>query len=442
MPADPSESGPSPSPAGPRRALAGDLVRRRLDNGLDVVLLPRPGLPLVAINLWYHVGSKNERPGRTGLAHLFEHMLFQGSENVATNGHFRHVQEVGGVANGSTWFDRTNYFETLPAHHLELGLWLESDRMGFFLPGLDEEKLENQRQVVMNERRERIDNQPYGRAFERLHELLYPGDHPYGWPVIGYMDDIAAATLDEVRAFFATHYAPDNAVLTLAGDFDAKAAWDLVGTWFGPIPPAAAPRHPVSVPGPPPAGERRETLPDRVALTRIYRGWRVPGFGEAGWYAADLLATILTGGRSSPLYEDLVRREQLAQDVSAFVLPTELEATFGIVATVRPGADPEAVETAIDRHLERIRRGETTTEERHRALNQKASGLFAELESLGSLADRLSMLTTYRGDPALIDRQMESYLAVEAADLAGLVGRHLGPERRAVVVVVPAEPAA
>lgn len=440
MPAGPSEPGASPLPAGPRRALAGDLVRRRLDNGLDVVLLPRPGLPLVAINLWYHVGSKNERPGRTGLAHLFEHMLFQGSENVSTNGHFRHVQEVGGVANGSTWFDRTNYFETLPAHYLELGLWLESDRMGFFLPGLDEEKLENQRQVVMNERRERVDNQPYGRAFERLHELLYPDGHPYGWPVIGYMDDVAAASLDEVRDFFATHYAPDNAVLTLAGDFEVEAAWDLVNAWFGPIPAAEAARPGVSLPDAPPAGECRETLPDRVALTRIYRGWRVPVFGEADWYAADLLATILTGGRSSPLYEDLVRREELAQDVSAFVLPTELEATFGVVATVRPGADPEAVEAVIDRHLERIHRGEVAEEELRRALNQKASGLCAELESLGSLADRLSMLATYHDDPALIDHQMESYLAVGATELAGLVGRHLGVERRAVVVVVPEEP--
>src|SRR5688572_14784994 len=176
----------------------------RLANGLRVVLHEDHHLPLVAVNLWYHVGSKNERPGRTGLAHLFEHMLFQGSAHVGTNDHFRLVQQVGGVANGSTWYDRTNYYETLPAPALDLGLWLEADRMGFLLEALTEEKLANQRQVVINERRQRVDNQPYGRALERLHELLYPEGHPYRWPVIGYLDDIAAATLDDVRQFFST----------------------------------------------------------------------------------------------------------------------------------------------------------------------------------------------------------------------------------------------
>jgi zinc protease len=201
----------------PAAALQHDLPfeRATLSNGLRVVLHPDRSLPLVAVNLWYHVGSKNERPGRTGFAHLFEHMLFQGSQNVATNDHFRHLQQVGGVANGSTWFDRTNYYETLPGHHLDLGLWLESDRMGFLLPALTQETLDTQREVVMNERRQRVDNQPYGRASERLHELLYPADHPYHWPVIGYMEDIAAATLEEVRQFFRTYYTPNNAATSI-----------------------------------------------------------------------------------------------------------------------------------------------------------------------------------------------------------------------------------
>src|ERR1700687_650320 len=210
--------------------------RHTLANGLRVILHPDRSLPLVAINLWYHVGSKNERPGRTGFAHLFEHMLSQASERVGPNDHFRYVQQVGGVANGSTWYDRTNYYETLPAHQLDLGLWLESDRMGFLLPAITAENLETQRQVVMNERRQRIENQPYGLASERLRELLYPVDHPYHWPVIGYMDDIAAATLDEVRTFFRTYYAPNNAVLTLAGDFEPGAALERVDAWFGEIP--------------------------------------------------------------------------------------------------------------------------------------------------------------------------------------------------------------
>ena len=187
------------------------LSRHELDNGLRITLLPDDSLSLVAVNLWYHVGSKNERPGLTGFAHLFEHMLFQGSQNVSSNGHFEHVQRVGGVANGSTWYDRTNYYETLPSSAFETGLWLESDRMGFLLPAMTSEKLENQRSVVMNERRQRVDNQPYGQASERLSELLYPAEHPYHWPVIGYMEDIEAATLEDVTQFFETFYTPNNA---------------------------------------------------------------------------------------------------------------------------------------------------------------------------------------------------------------------------------------
>ncbi len=220
-----------------------EIQRHRLANGLDVVLHPDRALPLVAVNLWYHVGSKNERPGRTGFAHLFEHMLFQGSAHVGTNDHFRHLQRIGGVANGSTWYDRTNYYETVPAQELELALWLESDRMGFLLPALDQAKLDNQRDVVMNERRQRVDNQPYGRPYERLFELLVPSDHPYHWPVIGTMEDIAAATLDDVRAFFRTWYVPNNAVLTIAGDFEPAAALDRVERWFGEIPAGPAPQR-------------------------------------------------------------------------------------------------------------------------------------------------------------------------------------------------------
>ncbi|HBL28979.1 MAG TPA: peptidase M16, partial [Acidobacteria bacterium] len=218
--------------------------RHTLDNGLRVVLHRDPRLPLVTVNVWYHVGSKNEQPGRTGFAHLFEHMLFQGSEHVGTNDHFRLVQQVGGVANGSTWYDRTNYYETLPSHHLELGLWLEADRMGYLLPALTQQNLDTQRDVVMNERRQRIENMPYGMAGERLHELLYPPGHPYRWPVIGYMDDIAAATLEEVRTFFRTYYTPNNAVLSVVGDIDPDDAIVQVERWFGEIP-AGPPKPPV-----------------------------------------------------------------------------------------------------------------------------------------------------------------------------------------------------
>src|SRR5262249_9584437 len=234
-------------------------TEHRLDNGLRVLLHRDAAQPLVAINLWYHVGSRNERPGRTGLAHLFEHMLFQGSAHVGTNDHFRYVQQVGGVANGSTWYDRTNYYETLPAHALDLGLWLESDRMGFLLPALSEEKLANQRDVVMNERRQRVDTQPYGRAYEALHERLYPPGHRYRRPVLGTMEDIAGATVSSLVEFFRTYYAPENAVLTLAGDFESAQALDRVAAWFGGLP-----RGPGRPPAPalpaPLIGARRDEL--------------------------------------------------------------------------------------------------------------------------------------------------------------------------------------
>ncbi|MEM8963032.1 MAG: pitrilysin family protein [Acidobacteriota bacterium] len=229
-------------------SLAIPFVEHRLDNGLRLVLHVDRSRPLVALNLWYHVGSKNEGPGRTGFAHLLEHLLFEGSENVPGNRHFAMVQEAGGVANGSTWYDRTNYYETLPSHQLDLGLWLESDRMGFFLPTMTQEKLDTQRDVVINERRERTDNQPYGLAGERLRELLYPEGHPYRWPVIGYLEDLHGATLDELGSFFSTYYTPNNAVLVLAGDFDPEVALERVAHYFGEIPPGEAPSRPVVEP--------------------------------------------------------------------------------------------------------------------------------------------------------------------------------------------------
>src|SRR5918992_2268545 len=262
-----------------------------LPNGLRVILSEDHSTPIVHVSVWYHVGSKNERRGRTGFAHLFEHMLFQGSEHVPTHDHFRLIQQVGGVANGSTWFDRTNYYVTVPAHQLDLALWLESDRMGFFLPALTQENLDTQRDVVMNERRQRVENQPYGLAGERLHELLYPQGHPYHWPVIGYMEDIAAATLEDVRTFFRTYYTPNNSVLTLVGDFQPEDALERIAAWFGEIP-AGPPVPPVAAPLPPLGGERRLVLPDDVRLPRVYIGFRAPAYGERPWYAADLLAAV------------------------------------------------------------------------------------------------------------------------------------------------------
>jgi zinc protease len=420
---------------------ATEVTVHTLDNGLRVVLHPDRRLPLAAVNLWYHVGSKNERPGLTGFAHLFEHMLFQGSEHVSGTDHFRYLQQVGGVANGSTWFDRTNYYETLPAHQLDLGLWLESDRMGFFLPALTSEKLETQRSVVMNERRQRVDNQPYGRASERLHELLYPADHPYHWPVIGYMDDIAAATLDDVREFFVTHYAPSNAVLTLAGSFYPEDALARAERWFGglergPTPPPVAPPDPVFT------GERRERLADDVQLTRVYLAFQAPPYGEPGWYAGDLLARVLTSGKSSLLHEDLVYRRELARSVSAYVLPTELTAPLTVVANANPGRSVEELERAIVLHLERLAADGPREEDLERARNRVLSGLYEDLQTLDSRADLLSQHATFFGDPHRAFDEAARYDAVTPEDVRRFARRHLLEAGRVVVTVVPRSEAA
>ncbi|MGZ7041538.1 MAG: M16 family metallopeptidase, partial [Thermoanaerobaculia bacterium] len=266
-----------------------NLDQYELGNGLKVVLNEDHSAPLVAVNLWYHVGSKNERPGRTGFAHLFEHMLFSGSKHVGNNEHFRHIQSVGGVLNGTTFFDRTNYFETLPSNYLALGLWLESDRMGFFLPALTQEKLDIQREVVKEERRQRYDNVPYGTAFERLLHLAYDPDYSYHWPTIGSMEDLGAASLDDIREFFATWYRPDNCVLTVVGDFAKDEAKRLIESYFGDIAPAGT-FPPFSLERKPMDGERREVFESPVQLPRVYRLYHLPKMGTADWIAGDLLS--------------------------------------------------------------------------------------------------------------------------------------------------------
>jgi predicted Zn-dependent peptidase len=417
-----------------------DLRRHTLDNGLRVVLQRDDRLPLVAVNVWYHVGSKNERPGRTGFAHLFEHMLFQGSEHVGTNDHFRYVQQAGGTANGSTWYDRTNYYETLPAHYLDLGLWLESDRMGWLLPAMTQAKLDTQREVVMNERRQRVDNQPYGRAGELLFGLLYPGDHPYHWPVIGWMDDIAAATLDDVAAFFRTYYAPNNAVLTLAGDFEPEAALERIEHWFGGIPrgPAAPP---VTARTEPLGGERRETLPDDVHLARVYVAYRTPPVGERLWYAADVLSLLLSSGKASLLYEELVYRRQIAQDVVAYVYPTELSGTLYIAATARPDVDPAELEAALTDVVEGCSNGFVCGERLRRARNQMLHQIFVQTQKVDGVADLLSEMTTLFDDPGRLATEPRRYHEVTLDDIRELVAGWLRRDERAVVTVVPREAA-
>lgn len=417
---------------------ASHLIQQRLDNGLRIVLLPDRSRPLVSVNLWYHVGSKNESPGRTGFAHLFEHMLFQGSQNVGTNDHFALIQQVGGVANGSTSYDRTNYYETLPSHCLELGLWLESDRMGFLLPALDEEKLQKQKDVVMNERRQRVDNQPYGRAFETLHELLYPEGHPYRWPVIGYMDDIAATTLAEVHEFFGTYYRPNNAVLTLVGDFEPGGALELVKRYFGDLP--DGPKPPLAQVAPAVATGTQATrheLRDIVNLPRLYMAWRGPGLADGDWQAGDLYSVAACGGKSSPLYRDLVLEREIAQDIYVGMVPLELESTLLAAMTLRPGIDPAEAEEVLLQTLRGWRTSPPGQDDFERAQNKTRIAHLHEVESFESRADLLSLFATHHGDAALIDSELERYARVTPNDVLEFAQRYHDPKRTVTLWVLP-----
>ena len=419
----------------PESDFAGDLGDHRLENGLRIVLQSDRSRPLVSVNVWYHVGSKNERPGRTGFAHLFEHMLFQGSQNVGTNDHFALIQQVGGIANGSTSFDRTNYYETLPSHCLELGLWLESDRMGFLLPALDETKLQNQKDVVMNERRQRVDNQPYGRAFETLHELLYPEGHPYRWPVIGYMDDIAATELTDVHDFFRTYYRPGNAVLTLVGDFDRAHALALVERYFADLP--GGDRAPEAAVVAPPTRARRTELHDDVNLPRLYLGFRGPRLTAPDFPAADLYALAAAGGKSSPLHRELVLERELAQDVSVGVLPLELESTILVAMTLRPGVEPGTAEEIVLDRLAAWRSSPHDDGDLERARNKNSVAFLHEIEAFESRADLLSQFATYRGDPGLIATELERYRRVRPEDVLEFARRYLNPGQAVTLWVLP-----
>jgi len=400
----------------------------RLPNGLRVVLNEDHSAPLVAVNLWYHVGSKNERPGRTGFAHLFEHMLFSGSEHVGNNEHFRYVQSVGGVLNGTTFFDRTNYFETLPSNYLALGLWLESDRMGFFLPALTQDKLDIQREVVKEERRQRYDNVPYGTAFEP--------DYSYHWPTIGSMEDLSAASLDDVRKFFSTWYRPDNCVLTLVGDFVPSQARELAARYFGDIPPGKS-FPPFDLIRRETRSERRETFPSRVPLPRIYRLYHLPRMGDRDWIAGDLLSTVLTSDKASRLERSLVYEKQIATDVAAYVLPTEATGMLLLQATAKDDVPIEEVEQAMDDEIERVVVGGITDDELTRARNRAEVDYAHQIENYDTRADLIGMLATYFEDPKRVIDWLEPYRATTTDDLKRVAQTYLVPENRVTSIFVP-----
>ena len=370
--------------------------RRTLPNGLRVVVSPDHTVPNVTVNLWVGVGSRHETLGRTGFAHLFEHLMFQGSRNVRSGEHFEALMAEGGRLNATTWFDRTNYFETVPTGAVELALWLEADRHGHLLDAVTQENLENQRDVVKEEKRQRYDNQPYGTALIDVYAAVFPEGHPYHHPTIGSMEDLTAASLDDVRDFFATWYAPNNAVLTIAGDFETDTALAMIDRHFGPIRPNAAKPAPPDMSVDPLIGtDVRVTLPDQVPLPRIYLAHRIPPFGTDAFDALDVAADVLGSGRASRLYAALVREQRLAQDVSVYVFPIVGGASmFTLWVTARPGVAPETLEAATLAEVDRLSTDGPSDADLERVRNLHASHAASALERISERADRLSMYTT------------------------------------------------
>ena len=411
----------------------------RLDNGLLVTLSRDNTAPIVAVNLWYHVGSANEKAGRTGFAHLFEHMLFQGSEHVGANEHFELVQRAGGTLNGSTWLERTNYFETVPSNQLELALWLEADRMGALLPAMTQKKLDTQRDVVKNERRWSVDNQPYGTWWEKLPALAFPESHPFHHSLIGSMEDLSAASLEDVEEFFRTFYTPDNAVLSIAGDFDSTEARKLVEKHFGGIPKGKGKPTLERLDTPEKFGETlRLVVEDDVSLSRIYLAFRSPVFGSEGYYAASVTGAILGMRQGSRLYRSLVREKQIAADASAFTFDLAKGSDLLIVdVTARPETSPELLEHEVEREIDELVAGGVTQQEVERAVALIQTDTITAMQSASERADRLSMFATLLGDPALLNEQADRYAAVTREAVNEFVRDRLVPDNRAKLIYIP-----
>ena len=411
----------------------------RLPNGLRVVLSEDHATPVVAVNLWYHVGSANEREGRTGFAHLFEHMLFQGSENVGSNEHFELVQRAGGTLNGSTWLDRTNYFETMPSHQLELALWLEADRMARLLPAMTQEKLDTQRDVVMNERRWSVDNQPYGTWWEKLPALCHPPTHPFHHSLIGSMEDLAAASLDDVAAFFRTYYTPDNAVLTVAGDFDPAATRAMVERHFAPIPRGTGRPPLASTDLPPKFGSwLREMVEDTVMASRVLLAFRVPAYGTDAWYAASLLGGILGSREGSRLPRALVREQAIASSAGAYTFDLPKGADLLICdVTGRPGVEATRLESALVAEIDRLMTHGVSEDERARSLAVLETEWVTGLQSAASRADKLSQFATYFDDPARVNTELDRYRSLSSEALSSAARELLGADNRTSLVYVP-----
>ena len=435
----PAVAGQAPAPTGQPALPKLEFEKFTLPNGLQVILHVDRKLPIVHINEWFHVGSKNEKTGRTGFAHLFEHMMFQGSKN-APEDYFIYVEKAGanlgeGGVNGTTSQDRTNYFVTVPSGNLENMLWLESDRLATLLDATTQEKLDNQRNVVKNERRQSLENTPYGRWYPLMFEAIYPKGHPYSWPVIGSQEDLTAATLDDVKEFFRQYYSTNNLSMVIAGDFDAAQAKQLVTKYFGDLPPGPAldrPARNLAALD----GERVVEVSDRVSLERVYIGWPTPEYFGPDDAALDIAARVLADGLSSRLNKALVYDTQLATQVAAFNMSAEIGSVFVVQATARPGISLGQIEQRITEEIARLSKEGPSAAEVERSKTKQESEFISGLERIGGFggkADVLNQYNTFLGDPGKMEEDLGRYRKLTAADVQKAVARWLDTRHRALI---------
>ena len=427
------------APAAAQPKLEIPYTQFRLPNGLTVILHEDHSVPMVTVNVWYHVGSARERTGRTGFAHLFEHLMFMGSGHVKPGEFDSWLESAGGDNNGSTQNDRTNYYINVPSNALELALFLESDRMGYLLDTMTPKTVDAQRDVVKNERRQSVENQPYGIAQVLINEMLYPEGHPYHWPVIGYMEDLTAASYDDVVAFFKKFYAPSNASLVVAGDFDTAVARRLIEKWFSDIK-AGPPPEPMAIPAAALTSSKTRTVGDKVQLPRLYLAWLTPRHLAPGDATLDVLADILAGGKNSRLYKRLVYDMQIAQDVSAFQASAALSSSFMIIATARPGHTAEELQKVIDEEIVKLQTEPPTAHELERSLNQIEASFYNRLERVGGFSgkgDQLNAYYTETGDPDWFNEDVARYRALSASDIRAAAAEFLPLDKRVELTIEP-----
>jgi zinc protease len=428
---------PAPA-AGPR--LEVPFTQFTLANGLHVILHEDHTVPLLTVNVWYDVGSAREKPGRTGFAHLFEHLMFMGSKNAKYGRFDQLLEAAGGTNNASTAEDRTNYYIDVPSNALDLALFLESDRMAYLIEAMSPKTVDAQRDVVKNERRESYENAPYGMASIEIAGMLYPQGHPYRWPTIGYMEDLTAATYDDVVQFFRTYYQPANASLVIAGDIDPAKTRAAVEKWFADVKPGAAPVPPIDYPHPVLNEVKRKTIQDRVQLPRLYLTWLTPAHLAPGDAELDVLSLLLAGGKNSRLYKRLVYELQIAQDVAAFQSSKSLNSEYQIVVTARPDADIAKIKAVVDEEVARIQKEPPADREFRRAINQIESSFYDRLERVGGfggVGDQLNAYYVQAGNPGYFNEDLARYRALSPDDVTAAAVRWLPLNRRVELTVEP-----